>query len=225
MPVNILSLANAVWILFKKDLLCEFRTGYAIGTLLMFALLILSSISMTFSGISLSAELTANLLWMIIFFCSMAGLGRAFLEEQETGTLFTLSIYFRPQAIVLGKMLYNIALLIGLTCLIVPLFMIFLHVDFQLWRELFAVLLLGDIGIGAVSTLMAAMLGGAQGKHSLFTVLTLPIILPQFLSAIHATMTILSGNVPTIQEIAYMLGYDSIMILAGYMLYSFICCE
>ena len=222
MLVNKLPLFNTVWIVFVKEVLCEYRTGYALATLVMFALVTLSSIGMSIAGIPLSSELTSVLLWVIIFFCAMAGLGRSFFEEEETGTVFTLRLYFHYQGIVLGKMLYNITLLVGITCLILPLFTIFLQVEFPSWGALFPVLLLGDIGIGVVSTLMAAILKSAMGKHSLFTILTFPIVLPQFLSAINATATILSGRGPTISEILAMLGYDSIMILAGYMFFEFI---
>ncbi len=219
MLVNKLSLPNEVWIVFLKEFLCEYRTGYALATLLMFTLVTLSSIGISIAGMPLSPELTSVLLWIIIFFCAMAGLGRTFMEEQETGTVFTLRLYFHCQGIILGKMLYNITLLVVITCLIVILFAIFLQVEFPLWESLLLILLLGDIGIGVVSTLTAAMLKSAMGKPSLFTILTFPIVLPQFLNAINATAAILSGCAPTIQETLVMLGYDSIMIVIGYIFF------
>jgi len=106
MPVHKLPLREAVWLVFSKDLLCEFRNRYAISALIMFALVTLSSISMTIGAVMLSDELTAVLLWIIIFFCAMAGLSRAFVQEQEAGTLFTLQIYLQSQAVIFGKMLF-----------------------------------------------------------------------------------------------------------------------
>lgn len=222
MPVNKLPLSNAVWMVFSKDVLCEFRNRYAISALIMFALVTLSSISMTIGITALSYELTAVLLWIIIFFCAMAGLSRAFVQEQESGTLFTLQIYSQSQAIILGKMLFNIVLLIGLTWFIIPLFIIFLDVDFKLWGMFFLVVIFGDVGIGAVSTLTAAMVARAQGQHSLFTVLTFPILLPQFLGVINATATILGGNIPNLSQLIVMAGYDGVIIIASYMLFDYL---
>ena len=222
MLVNKLPLVNDVWLVFSKEVLCEFRTRYAVSALIMFALVMLSSISMAIGAAVLSDELIASLLWVTIFFCAMTGLSRVFVQELESGTLFTLRIYLRSQAILLGKMLFNITLLLGLTCFIIPLFIIFLNADFRLWGIFAVVLVLGDIGIGAVSTLTAAIVTSTQGKHSLFTVLTFPILLPQFLGVIHATVTILSERQPSVNEVVFMAGYDAAVIAVSCMLFEFL---
>src|SRR6266540_1426918 len=168
MPDNKLPWYSSMWAVMHKDVLCELRTRYAISTLAMFSLVTLASISMSLAGASLSPALAAVLLWVILFFCAMAGLSRVFVQEQEAGTLFTLRLYARGQAVFWGKTLFNVLLLLAITAFVIPLFMVLLNFEIPLWTVLGAVLFLGDIGIAAVATLTALMVSG--GKGSLFTV-------------------------------------------------------
>jgi len=213
---------NPCLAVMTKDVLCEFRTRYAFGSLIMFALMTLSSVSMSIGSTLLSAEFAAVLLWVVLFFCAMAGLSRSFVQEQESGTMFTLRLYAGPQAVLFGKMLFNMLLLLALTILVIPLFILFLNVDIQLPGLLMMVLILGDIGIVAVSTLTAAMLARTQGKGSLFTVLTFPVLLPQFLSAISGTVKAISGVDISWQELMFMVSYDVIIIIAASILFDYL---
>ena len=132
-----------VWTIVQKDLLCEFRTQYAFCTLGMFALMTLSSISMSLAGTAVTPLFAAVLLWVIIFFSSMAGLSRSFVQEQECGTFFTLHLYAAPQATLFAKLLVNMFLLTMLIVLLTPLFVLFLQVEISLPAVLMLVLLLG----------------------------------------------------------------------------------
>ncbi len=111
MPTAKSSLFNGIWAIFIKDGLCEFRTRYAVSALFMFALISLASISMSIGIVSLPVELTAALLWVILFFCAMAGLSRVFVQEQESGTIVALQIYGSGQAVLFGKLLFNVIVL------------------------------------------------------------------------------------------------------------------
>ena len=131
----------------RKDMVCEFRVHYAMGTVCMFALVTLSSISMSLGGMRLTPILAAVFLWVIIFFSAMAGLSRVFVQEQEAGTHFTLRVYASPQTVLFGKLAFNLLMLLGLTALVIPLFVVFFDVEVTGWLVLSSVLLLGDIGI------------------------------------------------------------------------------
>ncbi|SDF54548.1 heme exporter protein CcmB [Sporolituus thermophilus] len=213
---------RSVAAIIAKDAVSEFRSRYAAGVLSMFALVTLASISMTVGGIGLSPTLLAALLWVIIFFSAMAGLCRVFVQEQEAGTLFTLRMFAKPQAVLFGKLIFNIILLTGLTLLIAPLFIIFFNVEAFSWQSLCGILLLGDIGIAAVATLTAAMVAHTEGKGSLFTVLSFPLLLPQFLTAIQTTEKVFSGALPVWNQLVFMAGYDATVIIAASILFDYL---
>lgn len=225
MPDNKLPWNRMVWSVVRKDAICELRSRHAISSLFMFALITLASISMSLAGADVSPALAAVLLWIILFFCAMAGLSRVFVQEQETGTLFTLRLYADGQAVFWGKTVFNILLLLALTTLVLPLFVILLNLTIPLWLELGAVLILGDIGIAAVATLTALMVCHAGGKGALFTVITFPLLLPQFLMVIAGTTRILGGSVPGIQEFVFMAGYDVTVLIAASILFDYLWCE
>ena len=222
MPTTKSNLRSGIWAVLRKDGLCECRTRYALSTLFMFALISLASISMSLGPVTLSGELSAALLWVILFFCAMAGLSRVFVQEQESGTMMTLRIFAPGQAVILGKLLFNVIMLLALTCLVIPLFIIFFNVDITQWPMFILVLILGDVGIAAASTITAAMVAKTQGKNALFTVLTFPILLPQFLSSISATSKILSASGPDLSELMFMAGYNVVIMIATSILFDYL---
>lgn len=213
---------KTVWAVLAKDALCEFRTRYAATSLAMFALVTLASLSMTMGGVALTPRLAAVLIWVVLFFCSMTGLSRSFVQEQEAGTLLVLRLYGGAQAVLFGKMLFNMALLAALTALVIPLFMIFMNMEVGQGSLLCVVLLLGDAGIAAVATLTAAMVSAARGRGALFTVLTFPVLLPQFLSSIGMTAQILAGLPPGRMELLFMAGYDIAIMAAASILFDYL---
>jgi len=222
MPTTRLSLLNGLWAVLVKDSLCEFRTCYALSALFMFALISLTSISMSIGVVSLSAELTATLLWIIVFFCAMAGLSRVFVQEQESGSIVVLRIYASGQAVILGKLLFNVIMLFGLTFFVIPLFIMFLNVDIYRWPMFIMIVILGDIGIAATATITAALVAKTQGKNALFTVLTFPILLPQFLNSISATTKILADTQPDMSEIMFMATYNVVIVIASSILFDYL---
>lgn len=205
-----------------KEVLSEIRTRYAISILVMFVIITLAAISMSIGGTALEYPLAAALLWVVIFFSAMAGLSRVFVSEQESGTLFTLRIYAGAQAVLFGKLLFNILLLTGLVLLVIPLFILFFNVDIELWSMFLLTLGLGIVGISSVSTLTAAMAAEAQGKGSLFTVITFPVLLPQFLGVIKATASIFAGDLPGFMELIFLVGYDIVMLIASSIFFDYL---
>jgi len=213
---------SVVWAIVRKDALCELRSKYAFSALTMFALITLASISMSLAGATISSALAAALFWIILFFCAMAGLSRVFVQEQEAGTLFTLRLYANGQAVYWGKTLFNSLLLIALTVLVIPLFVILLNFTIPLWLELSVLLVLGDIGIATVSTLTALMVCRTGGKGALFTVITFPLLLPQFLMVIASTTRVFDGILPEVQDFVFMAGYDMTVLIATSILFDYL---
>jgi len=104
----------------------------------------------------------------------------------------------------------------------IPLFIIFLNVDIYRWPIFIVILIMGDIGIAAASTITAAMVAKSQGKNALFTVLTFPILLPQFLGSISATTKILANIEPNASEIVFMAGYNVVLMIASSILFDYL---
>ena len=216
------SLYRSIKAVLKKDSLCELRSYYAISTLIAFAITTLASLSISMGGIGLSQNLLAALLWVILFFSAMSGLSRVFVQEQDAGTLITLRVYALPQAVFWGKMIFNLLLLFGLCVVVLILFLVFFNVTAGNLLALAGILLLGICGIAIVSTITAAMAAQTQARSSLFTILTFPVILPVFLSAISLTSAIFAGEELSAMLFLFLIGYDLAAAVAGSILFDYL---
>lgn len=215
----------SVGAVLRKDALSELRSKYAFSTLVVFSLTCLASISMSIGIVELTPHIQSVLLWIVMFFSAMAGLGRVFVQEQDAGTLLTLKVYSPPQAVYFGKVIFNVLLLIGLSVLVLLLFVVFFNIIVTDWISMLGALWLGSIGLSIISTMTAAMAAQAQGRSSLFTIITFPLILPQFLNAIETTRAVLAGEVVEATQFLFMGGYALVALIAGSILFDYLWIE
>lgn len=207
----------------RKDLRVEFRTRYVYSALLMFAVTVMVTVSFTVGGFLPDSGIAAALLWIILFFSAMAGLSRTFVQEEETGTAAALRMAAAPETVLMGKYMYNAVLLFSLAVLLVPLFFVLLNQSVLLPGLFLAVLLLGLLGLAAVSTVLAAIVAKAEAKGLLMAVLSFPVLLPLLLTAVKATHNCLAGSREGVAASMLLLFcYDGVIITASFLLFAFI---
>jgi heme exporter protein B len=213
--------------IFKKELKSEFRTRYALNAIVMFALTTLVVVSFSIGQMGLAPQIQAAMFWVILFFSAMAGLSQVFVKEEETKTVYTLKLVAIPEAVFLGKLLFNFLLLIMLEILLVPLYVIFLDVKIQSWSLFFSVLILGSFGLTVATTIVAAIISKASVKGVLFAVLSFPILLPLLVTGINGTKTSLMDNRFTagLPELQVLLSYLVVMLVISFFLFEFVWSE
>lgn len=209
-------------LVFRKELVAGLRFRAAWAAMLMFALTTLACVSMALQGGILEPRLQAALLWIILFFASMAGADRVFADEATAGTLLALRIYGASQAVLFGKFLYTLFLLTVLAAFTVPLFLVFLDVAVTMPLVFFATLFLGTAGIAAAGTLIAALTTDASVHSGLFSVLMLPIILPVFLPAITLTASAFGADGAGLSYLGAMALYDAILLVGASVLFDYL---
>lgn len=207
----------------RKDLSIEFRTRYAYSALVMFAITTLVTVSFAVGGF-MEDDIAAALLWIILFFSAMAGLSRTFVQEEETGTVTALKMAAEPEPVFIGKYLFNVVLLLSLTVLIVPLYIVFLNLSIPLVSGFIATVFLGAMGLAGASTILAAIVSKAGAKGSLMTVLAFPILLPLLFGAISATRTALAGGPPGAinTDLLLLLFYNGVALVASLLLFEYV---
>ena len=94
--------------LFKKDFHSELRTRYAINSLAMFIIVAISVILFSIGTERITESLTGGIFWVVIFFTAMSGLARAFVSEEERGTVLTLQLIASPSTVFSGKLVFNV---------------------------------------------------------------------------------------------------------------------
>lgn len=211
--------------LFLKDLRSELRTRYAINALVMFVVTAVSMILFAIGNESVSPEILSGILWVVIFFSSMSGLSRAFVSEEERGTVMTLRLIAEPMTVYFGKLIVNLVLLAGLNLFTVVLFELVVTNFVVKNLSIFVLtIVLGTIGLASASTIIAAIISKANTKGTLYPVLCFPILLPLLLSTISATKLAVDGAPlgEAWPEFQILISYAIAITAVSYLLFEFI---
>jgi heme exporter protein B len=192
-------LARASWAVFRKDVRAELRTRYALNAIALFAAstVVALSLGVGFLTAGRNADLPlihAALLWVAVLFAAFTGLARAFVQEEEARTAAALRLAAPPLAVYLGKLLFNLLLLLLLDALVAVLFVVLLHIEIKNAGLFAALLLAGSLGLVAATTLIAAIIARASAKGALFAVLSFPLLVPLLVVAIQGTALALVGE-------------------------------
>src|SRR5881396_3063287 len=124
LPSNGSSSAAAVWAVLRKECRSEWRTRYGLNAALLFAVTTLTAVSFAIGRLSNRTDLLAALLWITLLFAALASMSHAFVREVESRTLLLLRLVASPTQIALGKLLFNIAFLLVVEAITVPLFLV-----------------------------------------------------------------------------------------------------
>ena len=171
---------------FLREMRTEMRSRYALNAIGMFAVITLLVVAMAV-GSNIPHRTMAGLLWILLFFSAMTGLARVFVREVEARTEDALRLTADPTALLLGKALFNAALLGAVQAVVVPLFALMMRLPVRHAELLLLLLILGNLGLTLASTILAAIVAKAGGRSALFPVLALPILLPLLLALVGGT--------------------------------------
>lgn len=192
-------LLRAAWAVFRKDVRSELRTRYALNAILLFAVSTVVALSLGLGPIASARNadlqlIQAALLWIAVLFAAFTGLSRSFVQEEESRTAAALRLAAPPIAVYLGKLLFNLVLLLVLVALTAVLFVVLLRVPVGSPGMFVALLLAGSLGLVAATTLIAAIIARASVRGALFAVLSFPLLVPLLVVAIQGTALAIEGR-------------------------------
>jgi len=208
----------------KKDFMSEIRTRYAVNALLMFIIVVISVIKFSLGEEKLTSEMNAGLLWIIIFFASSNGLSRVFVSEEERGTELVLKLISESKSVLLGKLMFNTALTFMINFLIILFYILITGLEIKNTGLFSLSIGLGNLGLSAVMTIIAAIISKAGSKGTLYPVLSFPLLLPLLLSCISATWLTIEGAVfsQISGELQMMASYTIVVITASFLLFDLV---
>ncbi|MBX7042873.1 MAG: heme exporter protein CcmB [Ignavibacteria bacterium] len=215
---------NNVKLVFLKDIRSELRTRYVINSLLMFVLVTISIIRFAIGDEKLEDELLTGLLWIAVFFSASGGLSRTFVKEEEKETSAALKLTAGPAEIFTGKLLFNLVLTFVLNFFILVLFILITGYTIKNPGLFMVVMSLGNIGLVAASTIIAAIISKANSKGTLYPVLSFPVLLPLLLTVINATK-LASAGIDTKEiagEFLILVSYNAVVVTVSLMLFPFV---
>lgn len=165
--------------LLKKDLLLELRQQHTFYGVLLY---VASTIFVLYLSLpdAPESQVWNSLFWVIQLFICVNTVAKSFLAESRGRMLYFYSIA-SPVEFILGKLLFNVLLMMLMSLVGLALFFFFLDNPVTDAIRFMGIVLLGGTGLSLVFTLMSAIAAKAQQNAALIAILGFPVILPQLL--------------------------------------------
>ena len=182
-----------------KDLRIEGRTLRTAAATGLFALVVLVVFAFAFDLDTVrrlgAPRVVPGVIWITLAFSGIVGFTRSYELERQRDAIAALAVApIDRGAVFAGKCAANLALLVALEVILLPLALLF----FDAARPgavlpLVAVTLLHTVGLAELGTLFGAVASRLARGEALLAVLLLPAATPFFLSAVQCTRGVLEG--------------------------------
>ncbi len=198
-------LANA-WEIFKKDLRLEARQKFefiamiifSISAVLIFAISLDLSSNATQASQEFQARVISASLWVIFVFAGMLSFTSVFgreLKQGGGGLTAIRSFPIKPQAIFLGKLLFNLVVLFSVQFLIVLIYVVFFQLTFKFNIAIvLLVLLIGTLDYAVIGTLVSALALYSRAKTLVVPILIFPLIIPSVMLSVSLLIALIVGS-------------------------------
>ncbi len=212
----------------RKELLVELRTLESVPGMALFAVTTFVVFHFALNRSSVDADLAAGILWVTLLFASMLGINRLFVADADQGGFdaFLLAPVDRT-AMLAAKALALLIYVVALELVAVPAFALLLlepSIGHAL-PGLLAVLALGDLGIVAIGTMVAALTVRTRARDLLGPLLALPLLVPVVIGGARASSPLLALGPPGGLSARWLLTlglYDLLFGLIAYALFDFL---
>ncbi len=211
-----------------KDLRSEIRTRYGITAIALFVVTSVALVAFATADEQLQRPVAAGVLWVVMFFTAMSGLGRGFISEAERGTALYLQISAPSQAVILGKLLSNTLTAAVSNLAVLTLFLLLIGtVQIASPWILAMVLLIGSIGLATVVTITSAIVATAGTRSPLLPVLSFPVLLPLIMPGMNATLLAMADvSITDVwPDVALMLSHTGIVATVSYLVFDVVWTE
>jgi len=216
---------NRVFGVFFKEIRSEFKTKSSLAAVVLFIVTTITIVGISAGNEQINEQLSAGILWIVMFFSAMTGLSRIFITEEERSTTLLLQITSPSYAVYFGKLLYNIILSIAINAFTILLFLFFLpQVAVHSLLIFIITILLSSIGLAAATTIISALISKAGTKSALFPVLAFPVLLPLIILGLGLTVSAIEGTdfSSSINSFNMLIAYSGIVITLSFLLFDFV---
>jgi heme exporter protein B len=211
----------------RKDLLAERRTKVNFNAVVAFA-----AVTLLLAGFALGPDAEAlaaaavGIIWLTILFAGVLAFNRSYQAELETGALEVLLHYAGDRrAIFVGKLLANLAFVLLVEVVVVPLAAVLYHVEILgAAPALAGVLFLGTLGFVTLGTFYAAMASRVRAREVLLPLLLFPMLVPLLLAAVECTRAVLHGDVMGDWRawLRVLVAFDAIFLVATLLAFEYV---
>jgi heme exporter protein B len=213
---------GAVWTLFKKDMLLEFRQQYAVYGVLLY---IVSTVFVLYLSMgSAEGDTWIALFWVMQLFVCINAVAKSFLQDSRGRMLYYYTVT-SPTAFIFSKIVYNLLLMAVMNTVTILLYVAFMGDPTVRLDFFIGISFLGSIGLSLVFTMLAAIASKAMQQASLMAIMGFPVIIPQLLLLVRlskmAFAEAFQQGVP-LQIAGLLLALDASVVILALILFPFL---
>jgi heme exporter protein B len=177
--------------LIEKELLLEWKQKYAFNGLLVYVVSTVFICYLAFKQI-IDPPTWNALFWIIMLFAAVNAIAKSFLQESRGRQLY-MYIIADARAIILSRIIYNLLLMLVLSCINLFFYTLFIGNLVQDMPMFILGLLLGSMGFASVMTMISAIASRAGSNTTLMAILSFPVLMPLLITVIRFSKNAMDG--------------------------------
>jgi heme exporter protein B len=213
---------KAVWAIVSKDLINEKRTFATLGSMIVFALIVILIFMFAFDlAVGLRKEAASGIIWVTLCFAGTLSLDRTMALERESEGIDGLRLApLEPTVIFAAKVITNWIYMLIISVIALAAYALFGNV-ILFKGGLILIILLGTFGYILIGILVATLNMQIKTRGPLLSVLLFPLLVPLLLAAVNASSLMLMGGDPHGLRtwLSVLVGYDLLFLAIGILLY------
>lgn len=216
-----MNLLNSIWYLIVKEAVLEFRLRYAISGILLYVLSTVFIIYIAF--VKVEPEVWNALFWIVMLFASVNAIGKSFIQENSNRQLYFYSLV-DPMAVILAKIIYNVALLALLGFIIWVSFSFIGGNPVEETMQFALAVFLGASGLSITFTFISAISAKADNSATLMAILSFPLVIPILLTLIEFSGGAIGlfSNESYSRSVSTLAGIDLLLVGGAIILFPFL---
>ncbi len=198
-----------------KDLKVELRSKSTLNFMILFALLTTAIFSISVPA-SFVHRIAPALLWLVFLFVGINGYARAFLREVDEKTLDGLKMSAEAEAILFGKILYNLSIMLVIELILLPIFVALFDLEISNPLLFLVSVTLGNVGFVIVTSSMSVLVIKSKARELLLPVILFPLLFPIITSTISAiSASIIAESYDVKGSLLLILIYSAVMLIVS----------
>jgi heme exporter protein B len=214
--------------ILRKDLLIELRTKETVPAMTLFAITVYVLFHFGLDRDSLDGDLASGVLWVTLLLAAVIGVSRLFAAEREQGGIDGLRLApVDLTALFVAKAAALFLFLTAVELVAIPAFgLLLLGPDLAgAFPELLVVLVLANLGIGALGALVAALAAETRAHELIVPLLLLPLLVPLLIACAQATEPLMRQEAVA-EDLGRWIGllslYDVVFVLLSVAVFDFL---
>ncbi|HEY7151543.1 MAG TPA: heme exporter protein CcmB [Solirubrobacterales bacterium] len=213
--------------ILAKDLRVELRTLQSVPAMALFAITTFVLFRFGLDRTTLSGGLAAGVLLATVLFAAILAINRLFVGERDEGGFDAIRLApIDGTALGAAKAAALVVYLLVLEAIALPVFGVFFLDSWSGLPALAGVLVLADVGLGAIGALVSVIAANSRARDLLVPLVLLPLLVPVMIAAADAGQSLLAAQGPDYGGIGKWLGflalYDMTFIAVGFAVYDFL---